>query len=461
MQPRCKLRRWQSPMLNIDRLVASGARVNHGARVPPQREQVVAPERAALLAVHPVLTALGVLGVYWVSALVLAARDEVYLFGADTVLYMEMAKGQIVERLGSYYAFDRITRFHPLTTAMVVVWMKALGFLTPWLGPKLLLKAMFATVGAAGVAAAMWAFAAVVPARQARLWGLIYAFSLGVWYFSSIEECKIVTATLATLYIAAYLHLRARWTTRGAVLLTAILLLACLNEIIAALLLAIPALDTLVRRGWDLRHGRWIVWHGLAAPAAFVLLELVVKPNTGAAALSGPAGEGASHLSMLVFYVSQNDFSAATLYSFLVNWAFFNIAAPAMETSLAPAAWPEYMAYFEPVLRNYLSSPVSSGLVALFAIVLAAGLLRPQRLPGDSGLAGVAAGLAGYALLRGTFFFVVNPSECILYGSGVTLAHLLLLAIPFRASRLPGKRAILTACVLLLLIVNGAFIIGN
>jgi hypothetical protein len=36
-----------------------------------------------------------------------------------------------------------------------------------------------------------------------------------------------------------------------------------------------------------------------------------------------------------------------------------------------------------------------------------------------------------------------------------------LLAIPFGTSRLPGKRAILAACVSLLLIVNGAFIIGQ
>jgi hypothetical protein len=448
-------------MLNVNPLVESAAGANRGAYAHPQPGQALAPDRSAPLTRGLVLTALGVLGIYWVSALVLAARDEVYLFGADTVLYMEMAKGEIVEKLGSYYAIDRITRFHPLTTALVVVWMKALGPLTPWLGPKLLLKAMFSVVGATGVAAAMSAFAAVVPARQARLWGLIYAFSLGVWYFSSIEECKIVTATLAALYIAVYLHLRTHFTTRGAVLLSAILLLACLNEIIAALLVVIPAIDTLVRRGWDLRHGSWIVAHGLAAPAAFVLLELVVKPYTGAAALRGPATEGASHLSMLMFYVSQNDFSAHTLYSFLINWAFFNIAAPTMETSLAQAAWPEYMAYFEPVLRNYLASPVSSGLVVLFAIMLVAGLLRPQGLARGGELGGVAAGLAGYALLRGTFFFVVNPGECILYGSGVTLAHLLLLAIPFGTSRLAGKRAILAACTLLLLIVNGAFIIGN
>jgi hypothetical protein len=431
---------------------------------PSQRKRVARSGEATVRAGHLATIAVAAFAVYWLSALVLAARDEVYLFGADTILYMELAKGQIVERLGSSYAIDRITRFHPLTTAMVVIWMKALGPLTPWLGPHQLLKSMFAAVGAAGVAAAMAAFAAVVPARQVRLWGLIYTFSLGVWYFSSIEECKIVTATLVALYIAVYLRLRTRWTVRGAVLLTTILLLACLNEIVAAFLVAIPAIDTLVRRGWDVRHARWVVWHSLAAPAAFAFLEIVVKPHTGSAASGGPAMEGASHLSMLVFYVSQNDFSLATLYSFVINWLLFNIVAPTMETTLAPASWPEYMAYFEPVLLNYLSSPVSAGLVVLLAIMLAACLLQPRRRRGvdwgDGDLAGVGAGLAAYALLRGAFFFIVNPSECILYGSGVTLAHLLLLAIPFGTSRLPGKRALLAACALLLLIVNGTFIIG-
>jgi hypothetical protein len=407
----------------------------------------------------PVLVPVAAFGIYWLSSLILTARDETYLFGADTVLYMELAKGHIIERLGSYYALDRITRFHPLTPAMAAVWMKVLGPVTPWITPQQLLQAMFSAIGATGVWAATTAFAAIVPSRQVRLWGLIYASSLGVWYFSSIEECKIVTATLAALYIALYLRLRERWTMRGAMALTAVLLLACLNEIIAAFLLAIPVADTLVRRGWDLRQGRWIVWHGLAAPVALAFLEVVVKPLTGTATTSGPANEGASHISMLLFYAAQNNFSLATVYSFLVNWLFFNIAAPAVQTSLAPAAWPEYMAYFAPAARAYLASPVSTSLVILFGIMLIGCVLRPQRESGGN-MAGIAAGLSGYALLRGAFFFIVNPSECMLYGSGATLAHMLLIAIPFGTSRLPGKQVILAGCALLLLIVNGAFIIG-
>jgi hypothetical protein len=407
-----------------------------------------------------ILIPVAAFGLYWLSSLILAARDERYLFGADTALYMELAKGGVIERLGGSYALDRITRFHPLTTAMAVAWMKALSPLTLWITPPQLLKAMFSMVGAIGAGAATVAFAAVAPRRQAPLWGLIYAISLGVWYFSSIEESKIVTATLAAAYIAAYLHLRKHWTARGAALLTAILLLACLNEIIAAFLVVIPAVDTLMQRGWNLRCYRWMVWHGLAVPVAFAFLEMVVKRHTGAAAAAGPALEGASHLSMLLFYVSQNDFSAATLYSFAVNWLFFSVAAPTAGTTLAPTAWPEYTAYFEAALRNYLASPVSASLVALFAVMLVASALpRFRGKDVGNGIAIVMALLA-YALLRGTFWFIVNPSECFLFSSGTTLAHMLVLAIPFGRCRLPGKQAILAACAFLLFIINGTFMIG-
>jgi hypothetical protein len=419
-----------------------------------------APARSRALPVTLVVLPAAAFGLYWLSALILAARNETFLFGADTILYMELAKGNVIARLGSFYALDRITRFHPLTTALAVAWMKALGPLTPWLTPQQLLKGLFAALGGLGVGAATAAFAAVVPRRQVALWGTIYAASLSVWYFSSIEESKVVTATLAAAYIAVYLRLRERWTARGTALLTGILLLACLNEIIAAFLVAIPVVDTLVRRGWSLRHGRWIAWHGLAAPAVFAFLEAVVKPATASAASSGPATEGASHLSMLLFYVSQNDFSLATFYSFIVNWLFFSVAAPTLETSLAPAAWPEYTAYFEAAVGGYLSSPITAALVALFAVMAVAGVLPRCRAESDRSRIALVLGLLAYALLRGAFWFVVNPSECLLFSSGTVLAHILILAILFAGSKLPGKRALLAACALLLVVTNGTFIIG-
>ena len=76
-------------------------------------------------------------------------------------------------------------------------------------------------------------------------------------------------------------------------------------------------------------------------------------------------------------------------------------------------------------------------------------------------LAGVLAALLAYAFLRGLFWFVVNPFECVLFSPPATLAHLLLIGMPFAASRLPAKQGILAAFALLLFITNGTFVIGR
>jgi hypothetical protein len=416
-----------------------------------------APVHQATRQTHLLLIAFAVFGLYLLSSFVLYARGGFTHFAADTWFYMELSKGNIFERLADSYHLDRIFRFHPTTVVVAAGWMKITEPLTPWIAPVHLLKAMFALVGALGVWAAMRALSAVVPRRDAVLWGIVYATSLTVWYFSSIEESKIVSATLAALYIATYLHLRTKWTLHGAALLSAILLAACLNEIVAGFLLIIPIVDTLVARGWDLRYGRWIALHALAGPIALALLEGIMRGRSGAA---GAHPEGANHFSMLIWYVSQNDYSMATLYEFLANWLFFNFAAPTPDTPHPLPLWPEHKALFEPALGNYLASPVSAGIVVIFAVMLLASVLPRYRSEGSSLSASILLALSAYTLLRGLFFFVFLPSECILYASSVTLAHLLIVAIPFAASSFPAKPALLAGLGGLLFITNGAFVIG-
>jgi hypothetical protein len=394
------------------------------------------------------LVPLSAFAVYWVSSLLIEAAHATILFGSDSPLYTRFLRGEMV---------DRVTRFHPATVVMELAWMKLLAPLTLWVAPQNLLKAIFAAVGAAGVWAAMWAFAAVVPRRQVALWGAIYAASFAVWFFSSIEESKIVTATLSTLYIAVYLHLRQHWTLRGAVLLTAVLLTGCCNEIVAGFLVAIPAVDTLVRRGWDLRQLRWVAAHALTPLAAFAFLELVVNGHL-VAATSNP--EGASHLSMLIYYASANNLDAWTVHYFLVNWLFYNLAAPTSYVFRVFAHWP-YNKYFGPDLANYFSSPVSAALVVLFAVMLIACVLPRDGVASLRGSGSILLGLMAYAVLRGAFFFAVYPYESLLFSSSVTLAHLLLIGIPFAASRFPAKRVLLGAAALLLAVINGTFILSQ
>jgi hypothetical protein len=319
---------------------------------------------------------------------------------------------------------------------------------------------MFAAVGAAGVWAAIAVLAAIGTRRQALLWGVVYATSLGVWYFSSVEESKIVTATLVAFYIAVYLRLRTTWSTRAAVLLTAILLLACLNEIVAAFLVAIPAVDALVQHGWDVRkqvrRNWWIACHALVAPIAFLFLELVVN---GWLVPPAVEAEGASHLSMLLYYLLARGIDAAGVYEFTVRWLLFNLAAPSIEATYG--AGENYAGEFPPGLTGYLDSPVSAGLVAVFGAILAVSLLRPYRGQITRDMAGIMLGVSAYALLRALFFFLIYPDEQMLFASGATLPHMLLIAMPFAVSAYPRKQALLAGLAGLLFIVNGSFILGT
>jgi hypothetical protein len=396
-----------------------------------------------------VVAASSAFGLYWLSSLALQARNATTHFGADAHVYALLAQG---------VAVDGLTRFHPVTIVLGLVWMKLANQLAPWIAPAHVLKALFAAVGAVGVWGALSAFAAVMPRRYAVLFGIIFAISLGIWYYASIEESKIVTTTLSALYIATYLKLRKNWTRRGVVLLTAILLAACLNEIVAAFLVVIPVVDALVQRGFGLRHGWWIAAHSIAVLLAFALLEFVVN-GWLVAAEANPSRT--SHLSMLLYYLSRNEFSIASVNEFLMQWLFFNIAAPTRDATYGADSSLHFAGNFPPTLANYFASPVSAGLVVLTAVIGLA-TLGPRHRPadGDDSVA-ILLALLAYALLRGAFFFVYLPGEPLLNSGATTLPHLLLLGIPFAASRLPAKRKLLAIFAVLLFITNGTFIIGR
>lgn len=399
---------------------------------------------------------LAAFALYWASSFVLEANDSTTRFGADVWFYTEIAEGNALGRLAENYHLDRVFRFHPVTVMLGAAWMGALGWLTPWLTQYHILKALFALIGAGGVYAAMAGFAAVMPRRHVAFWGVIYAVSLNVWFFSSVEESKIVSATLAAAYIAIYLHLRKSWSLNRAVLLTAVLLLACLNEIVAGFLVLIPAVDTLLRHGFKTAEGRWIAAHALAGPLALAILEWLARGRSGAASAHP---EGANHFSMLLWYVSQNDYGLPALYAFILRWVFFNLAAPEPMVHFVNAQI-GYGGDFEPRLLTYFNAPASAALVVLFLVLLAAILLPRFKPKLTGGAQALMLGIAAYALLRAAFFFVFLPNECLVYSSSVTLSHLLLLAIPFSASNFPRKRILLALIATALFLTNGAFMIA-
>lgn len=406
--------------------------------------------------VHPLVFLLGCAGafaIYWYTSFGIVAHGSSTMFGADTWFYTELAEGHVIARLQSDYYLDRIFRFHPLTVFLAAGWLKLLSPLAAWFETEQLLRALFAAIGAIGVGAAISAFSTLVPRIQAILWGLIYAASLNIWYFSSIEESKIVSATLATIYLALWLHLRADWSRRGWLFLNATLLFACLNEIVAAFMVAVPAIDTLLRKGWRWHELRWLFAHALVAPLAYLLIELLTFTFTNPAT---PHAEGSNHVSTLLWYIAQNSITLESVHAFAVRWLFFSIAAPETNIYFANHAI-QYGGDFFPALWLYFVNPLPAA-VALMAVGLFIACFWREREPARTALSPILLGIAAYALVRGVFFFFFIPKEYLLYSPSVTLAHLLLIAAPFARSRLPAKPYLLAAFAAALLASNAVFL---
>ncbi len=118
---------------------------------------------------------------FWLTASIISDSGMRELFGADSPQYEQLANGEVL---------DRITRFHPVTVAISLIWVKTIGAIFPKMWPSDILTALFALIGAIGVWAASSAFSLLVPKRLVPICGTIYACSLGVWYFSSIPEVQ-------------------------------------------------------------------------------------------------------------------------------------------------------------------------------------------------------------------------------------------------------------------------------
>ncbi len=399
---------------------------------------------SGVLSAGPLLLTAVAFGLYWLTGVLLASRYATGHFGADATHYAMLA---------DFTVHYRVARFHPVTATMGVAWMKAFSFLTPWLAPATILQAYFAAVGALGVWAAMAAFAALLPRSYVLLGGILYGSSFGIWYFSGIPESKILTATLSVLYIASYAHFRERWSLSGAIQLSVILALACLNEVVSAFLVIIPIVDALMKRGFDWGHSRWLSAHVTVVLVAWLLLDVVVN---GWFIPESTVPQGKSHYNMLLYYIARNDYGFASLHGFISNWFFFNIVAP------TPHAlhWPEAGGYFTPTLLAYLTSPLAIATLLAVTLVGAVNLIPRYRAVSLGPAGELLLPIAAYAVVRGVFFFIFNPSEPLLFSPAVTFAHWSLLLVPFVASPFPAKRELLAALCVLLLATNAGFMLG-
>ena len=137
------------------------------SRIRGQPGSQIGPAIAVANRIIFIVVALAAFALYWLSSYILEQRNGTTHFAADTWFYTELADQNVLYRVANDEDLSRIFRFHPTTVVVAAGWMKIVSPLARWINRHYLLKAMFAAVGAIGVWAAMWGFAAVVPRRYA------------------------------------------------------------------------------------------------------------------------------------------------------------------------------------------------------------------------------------------------------------------------------------------------------
>jgi hypothetical protein len=169
--------------------------------------------------------------------------------------------------------------------------------------------------------------------------------------------------------------------------------------------------------------------------------------------------ESGSLFKMFWFYVGFNDHGLVSLYNFLLNWLFFNIVAPTRTAFAAVPLWPTFFGYFEPSFVNYFTHVTSAGAILFLGVMVVASLTPPWRAEAQSSF-GLLIPLAAYTLLRGAFFFLFNPAEAMLFSAAVTLPHLMIIIIPFTASKFPAKIPVLAGFAALMFLTNARFLVS-
>lgn len=400
-------------------------------------------ERQGVLTLGAFLVVGAAFVVYLLSALYLDTRDGTSYFGADPDYYELMAR----------HAYDHTAaRFHPGTVVLGLGWMKLFSPLEAWIAPHILLKAMFAAVGALGVLGAIVAFTVLLPRGYGLLGGMIYASSLGVWYFAAIPESKILTASLSALYIAVYVLYRDDWNARRTIGLNVILAVACFNEIVAGFLIAIPAVDAWLR-GMVWSRMRWIAVQVAVTLAALLVLEIFVN---GWIVPESTSRAEQSHFALFIDYVLRFNYGPDKIHDFIASWFFFNLVAP------TPHAlwWSQFGGYFEPSVAAYRWSPIAMVTMLVIGLLIVAPFLPGMRGASFGAANGLLLPLAAYAIVRAIFFVIFIPNESLLFSPAVTVPHWLFVLVPFAASNFPAKRAVLAVLCVLLFVTNAGFMVG-
>jgi len=314
-----------------------------------------------------------------------------------------------------HYTFDigHIFR-HPLTTWLIKSYRGLIEGMFHVTASIPAMKFLFSFFGAINIVIVYSICTMFFNRYRSVLYTACYGFSLSVWYFSSVPESYVISATLYSLYIWYFIKHSSDLRLTQVLISLGILTLALLNDISSVFLLLLPLTYYNKKIITDKKIRRFFLLHVFFFLASWFVIKFQQWP-------------------LVEFYSNmRNDFSVKSfmINDFmepLLNVTFFSIGAPSHEVSYAPRMLPHYPGYFVPSLWGYMNHIVTAIFFVFYSGFIMIALSRIHLIKHNKFIIPFII----FIIARYVSIIFVNPGEAFLFTILSTLPLLLVLFFLF------------------------------
>jgi len=334
---------------------------------------------------------------------------EDYAFGADVPHYT----------FGIGHGFR-----HPITAKLMEFYRGFISILLPITITPFVMKLLFSFFGAINVMIVHSICSMFFSRYRSVLVAVCYGFSLSVWYFSSVPESYVFSATLYSLYFWYFIKHCSDLRLIKVLILLGLLTLALLNDISSVYLLLLPFVYYNKKIITDKKIRSYFLLHVFFIFACCVVIKINEWP-------------------VVEFYSNmRNDFSVTSFIKDdfiepLLNLLFFSIGAPSHEVTYAPRMLPYYPGYFQPSVWGYMSQIVTAIFFVFYSGLMIIALTRVQLIKHNKFIIPFII----FLFARYLSIIFLNPGEAFLFTMLSTLPLLLVLFCLFDSAQFRYKGA--------------------
>jgi len=365
---------------------------------------------------------------------ILRPHVEIILFILFLLVYLVTEMNNISSRNLSDYPFGAdVPNYtfgignlwhHPLTGWLITSYRYFINNLLHIAYSTTVAKFLFSFFGAINVMIVYRIFLMFFNRYKSFLFTVCYGFSLSVWYFSSVPESYVISATLYSLYFWYFIKHCSDLRLMKVLILLGILAFAICNDISSVFLLFLPLIYFNKEIITNKRIRSYFLLHVFFLVALCIMFKFL-------------------GWDVVKFFLIQREGygpSSYVLSDFIepfLNVIFFSVGAPSHETSYAPRLLSFNSAFFKPTLLGYMDHIVTAIFFIFYGSLMIIALSRVQLIKHNKFIIPFIVFIAARYL--SIVFF--NPGEAFLFTTLSTLPLLLILFCLFDTAHFRYKGA--------------------